>query len=142
MIINSFEGEKINSDVYIHDCIFNKMEFDYNSKTIYVFLSEPDFVIVFYNVIGFFSKTCDFWGKSPHVFGWDYIPKDESKIIKELIEENKTYNYESCKLEDYKSYIESVIITTSGDKLQIACERIEIKNTADTFDGSVSSDES
>ena len=140
MIINSFEGEKINSDVCIHDCIFNKMDFDYNSKIIYVFLSEPDVVIVYYNVIGFFSKTCDFWGKSPHVFAWKYITKDNSKIIKELITENESHNYMSCKLKDDKSYIESVIITASGDKLQIACERIEVRTTK-TGDGSLSSDE-
>ncbi len=130
----------LSTDIYIHDSIFYKMEFNYQSreKNIRVELETPyisggkRYNIDFYNVIGFDMVSCDFWGKSPHILDWEPMKSDRKVLIKRLFEEQfSDKNYNASKLANRKEsdFIETLFTFTSGDRLRIACEYIVIENT-------------
>lgn len=113
----------------IHDSIVLTIQYDYYHNTI-LFESKDDwgrnviYSLLFNNVIGFEMMSCDFWGKSPHVFDWGCEEKTDQYLINRLFAEKNTHNYMYSRLEDKDKYIEAVIDFTSGDKLRVACEYI------------------
>lgn len=121
------------SSANLHDSIFKLMTFDYAEKCLYIEVvsdnsNDRKRVIKFINVIGFNMVSCDFWGKSPHILDWSVHLTQDQSIIKKLIEEKECYHYRFSRLEDEQTYLESVILFTSGDRLTIACEQIELED--------------
>ena len=133
MVIDYSNGEvAFLTNFNIHDHIFNSMQFDYREKNIYIEItatgsSNQKYTIEFRNVIGFDMVSCDFWGKSPHILSFEFIKPSNYRLIKTLLEE-KNNNYFCSNLSKNKTFIETVFVFTSGDKLTIACEHIRKTN--------------
>lgn len=130
MIINHLNGEAFFATSFnIHDHIFNSMQFDYKEKNIYVEITATDssnekYTVEFAKVIGFEMILCDFWGKSPHILSCEFIKSSDYVLIKKLVEEEEINHYCCSSLSKNKTYIETVFVFTSGDRLTIACEYI------------------
>jgi len=131
MKINELNGNVLNTkDVYIHDDVLVFLNFNRNEKMLKLHLSKynssAEYTIEFANVIGFTMTSCDFWGASECVLDFEYVDKSERVIIPKLEEEwLKNPNLTNGCL--YDGYIETLLTFSSGDKLRIACESIEIK---------------
>ena len=129
MRIDAFNCTAIDSDVYIHDFLFENMQYDYLKNKITIRLineSSPERIqmIEFYNVIGFDMVACDFWGASPYVLDWESIEKESQKFVKKFLTEKQDNNYEYARICADNEYVESVITFISGDRLTVACEYI------------------
>lgn len=121
-IINS---KKIN----IHDSVFKGMFFDYDEKKVHIKVvnvgsESKTYSIEFFNVIGFEMVSCDFWGKSPHVFDWSALKEENQHLIKSLFQEQQNNNYQYSRITDKTKFLETFFTFTSGDRLRIACEFI------------------
>lgn len=130
MIIDITCGKVINSkDVYIHDDIVEMICFSRKEKKLHLSIlkqgiDEQKATIDFLQVIGFEMTACDFWGRSPHVFDFEYIPTSEQILIPKLFEKKGDNNFPYCSLKDRDKYLETLITFTSGDQLRVACEEI------------------
>lgn len=133
MRMDAFNGSIINTNKkYIHDYIFKGLKFDYLKKNVYAFLLKPNseediITISFCNVLGLDMISCDFWGKSPHVFDWEFVEGEESLLTSRLFEEKNTHNYLNTKLDYMTNHIETIISLISGDLLTITCEYIDFE---------------
>lgn len=131
MKIYDKNGSIINSrQVYIHDNTFYQMNFNWETKNLYIILANDTnkndtYIIQFMNVIGFNMTSCNFWGISPYVLDFEYIEHKERTLIPKLYDEySKNLKDPTCNLEKNIDYIETAITFKSGDKLIIACEYI------------------
>ena len=98
MRIDAFNYTAIDSDVYIHDFLFEDMQYNYIQNKITIRLinetsPERKEIIEFYNVIGFDMVACDFWGTSPYVLDWESIEKENQKLVKKFLAEKQNNNY-------------------------------------------------
>ena len=140
MVIDYSNGEVVFlTSLNMHDHIFNGIQFDYGEKKIYAEItatgsSNQKYAIEFINVIGFEMVSCDFWGKSPHILDFEFIKPHEHRLLKKLLEEGKNNNYFCSNLYRNKTYIETVLVFASGDRLTIACECIRV-DTGDKGQG-------
>ena len=133
MRIDAFNYTAIDSDVYIHDFLFEDMQYNYIQNKITIRLinetsPERKEIIEFYNVIGFDMVACDFWGTSPYVLDWESIEKENQKLVKKFLAEKQNNNYEYARICAESEYVESIITFISGDRLTIACEYILYEN--------------
>lgn len=130
MIINESNGEIINSKkVYIHDDILTLLQFSRLDKKMILnfnkYNSCDEYKICFFNVLGFEMSSCDFWGESECLFDFEYVKQSERVIIPKLLKEWDTVPVLVSPI-NYENFIEVLFTFSSGDKLRIACEEIEI----------------
>lgn len=128
MIINAANAKILNSgEIYIHDDILEDLHFDHIKYKLRLtvadeLVEENKYYIDFLNVVGFKMSSCDFWGRSPHIFDFEYVDSDDNTIVLELLK--RVQKDSPCRLDNPKKYFESVITFTSGDRLIVACESI------------------
>lgn len=132
MKIDIYNANVINTNnVNIHDYIFEKLEFIYSEKNIYITLSNFDSeqqskIIVFYDVVGINMVSCDFWGRSLYVLDWEFVDGNEKRLINKLFETKECHKYVNSTLEKPENYIETNMTLSSGDVLTIACRYIDL----------------
>ncbi len=132
MRIENSNGNIINSEIYIHDDIFNNLLYEKDSNTLKLLLSkaneyESKYEINYINVIAFEMTSCNYWGKSPHILDFEYVEHNNCKLLPALYEKQKGMPYNpECKLACKNDYIETVITFSSGDQMIVVCESIEI----------------
>ena len=132
MKIENSNGNIINTEIYIHDDIFNNLLYDKNSNTLRLLLSksnecEDKYEINYINVIAFEVTSCDYWGKSPHILDFEYVEYSNCKLLPALYEKQKKMPYNpECRLTYKKEYIDTIITFTSGDQMTVVCEYIDI----------------
>ena len=73
--------------------------------------------------------NCNFWGISPHILDFEYMPKDKQKLLPKLLKKQLKYNHPLSKKIEKNIYIEIVITFTSGDTLTIVCKEIIISDS-------------
>ena len=129
MRIDKFNIETINTkQVYIHDDILDRLQFDKIGKKLHLEFSQSclhgrKYTIDFINVIGFEITSCDFWGMSHHVLDFEYVECSNQRVLPKIRNkwaEVSQYNF----VPSYQNYIETLITFSSGDQLFIACEYI------------------
>jgi len=130
MLIYESNGKVINTkQVYIHDDILLYLAFDRNKKILKLTFSKHSdrlYIINFINVIGFTMTSCDFWGASEYVLDFEYIEPDKRTLIPSL--EKQWMNVPDSSSEvTYDDFLETLLTFSSGDRLRIACEAIEIQ---------------
>ena len=132
MRIDKSNGDIINSEVYIHDDIFNNLLYDKKTSTLKFSLSKSNdyesmYEINYINVVAFEMTSCDYWGESPHILDFEYVEYSNCKLLPKLYEEQKKMPYNpECKLIYKKEYIETIVTFTSGDQMIVVCEYIDI----------------
>lgn len=141
MIIDYKNGDIINSqDVYLHDDIFKNMTYDHSKNEICIELEtevlnfdrekQRKYCILFCNVIGIEATFCEFWGKSPHVFDFEFIDIKNEKLLPKLTNkasvesEKNSRHIDYSKLGSKTNFIETLFTMTSGDHIRIVCEKI------------------
>lgn len=144
MKLDSSNIDILNSKCFsIHDDIFKSLVFNRDIGIIDISLQKAsgdlsDYKIRYCNVIGIEMTSCDFWGRSPHVLDFEYVMYPDCKLLTTLYTMLQSPIDPRCKLSPDKNYIETIITFTSGDRLTIACESIEIEHrTGNTGDGSL-----
>lgn len=131
MIFNNINGAIINTKkINIHDDILIDLMFERKNRKLTLLLTKENRIryhMTFINVIGFDFTACNFWGNSPHVLDFEYVDMSKRNIIPKLLKiKESTLCDPTCVLETQKDFIETKMTFTSGDKLEIACEYIEI----------------
>lgn len=118
--------------VNFHDYILNDLCYDYQSRVLTMRLSHPSSThhaeLKFCNVLGVEITACDFWGVSPHVFDWISIDACNQTLIPRLRKEQEEKKYRFSNLKSSSDYLETVLITSSGNRFLIACEYILTEN--------------
>lgn len=133
MKIDIYNANIINTKhVNIHDFIFEKLEFIYSEKNIYITLSTFDSekqstIIVFCNVVGINMVSCDFWGRSLHVLDWEFVDGNKKWLTNNLYETKECHKYVNSTLDKPENYIETIMTLSSGDVLTIVCQYIDLK---------------
>lgn len=131
MRIDYTNKEIIDNEIYVHDSIFEGFLYKSTEKQLLVEFKndylEKTFNIQFYNVLILNCEMCEFWGKSPHILNWE--TSDDENLIKEMKKkqnDNKEL-YSGSLVDTEKSYVETMIILSSGDTIKIVCEYIEFQ---------------
>lgn len=133
MKIDIYNANIINTKhVNIHDFIFEKLEFIYSEKNIYITLSTFDSekqstIIVFCNVVGINMVSCDFWGRSLHVLDWEFVDGNKKWLTNNLYKTKECHKYVNSTLDKPENYIETIMTLSSGDVLTIVCQYIDLK---------------
>lgn len=118
-------------NVYIHDDILNDMKFNRQKGELCLTVNRADdfnrlYIIKYIDTAAFEMTNCNFWGISPHILDFEYIPTEKQKLLPKLLEKQLEYNHPQSKKIRDGSYIETVITFTSGDTLIIVCREIII----------------
>ena len=132
MIINKENYQILDTkEVNLHDDTLSSIFFDRNRKQLKVKCTKAskqhqEYIIYFDNVIGFQISACDFLGASECILDFQSVSHENAILIPNLIEEwQKTPDF--IPEPDYDDFIEVLFTLTSGDRLRIACESIEIE---------------
>jgi len=90
--------------------------------------------LIFNNVVGFSAITCGFWNPSGTVAILDfvYLPLEKSLLLQKLNKERERIireygEYSTGHFEKEKDFFETLTEFSSGDKLSVVCEYIEIE---------------
>lgn len=122
-------NKELLTKTYIHDDVIIDFKYDVLERVLILTLIdgfsletlgyELEYKIGFYNVIGFNSTSCEFWGPIDRINGMISVSKENQIIIPNLFKKSNNMNSNLTKEEDY---IELEIEFISGDYLNIACE--------------------
>lgn len=116
----------------VHDTQCYAVNFAYENKTLLLLLlgereEDASLEIRFYGVLGYEMTSCDFWGPSPHVFGWSLVPDNERTLLPRYLAEAGEYGYDQTGLQRNQEYMEIEVQFTSGDTLAVLCCSITIQ---------------
>ena len=80
----------------------------------------------FLDVIGFEMSSCDFWGESLRILGFEYVPPESQVLVPRLFNKKQEggESFAFCKMKNRESYLETLMTFRSGDQLRVACENI------------------
>lgn len=116
----------------VHDKQCYAVYFAYESKTLLLLLlgereEDASLEIRFYDVLGYEMTSCDFWGPSPHVFGWSLVPDNERTLLPRFLSKAQEHDFDQTSLQRNQEYMEIEVQFTSGDTLTVLCGSIDIQ---------------
>ena len=116
----------------VHDKQCCAVNFAYENKTLLLRLlgervEDASMEIRFNGVLGYEMTSCDFWGPSPHVFGWSLIPDNERTLLPRYLAEAEEHGLDQTSIQRNREYMEIEVQFTSGDTLTVLCCSIDIQ---------------
>lgn len=116
----------------IHDAKCEEWTFEYASKRLTIRLNHGDGAsgiinLIFEDVYVHHMTSCDYWGASPHIYGFELIASMSSGLYKQMIDEIKNMGYVNSRMSDDRKLIEARIQFTSGDLLTVLCQHVIIE---------------
>ena len=136
MKINYRTVEKLN-EIYLHDAVFEGFNYDYEKKQVIIEMAawgteteryDRRYRFTFFNTLGIEVLAGDFWGPTPHVYDWETVSGAEGDFVKKIINEDKFDNLK-YRIENIEYILNTTIEISSGDKVKIVCETIEVEKT-------------
>lgn len=132
MIIDVNNGKIINSkEVYLHDDFLDDMRFNFLEKKLHLSVlyfrdRSHRYSVDFLDVIGFEMSSCDFWGGSLRILGFEYVPQENQVLVLRLFNKKQEggESFAFCKMKSRENYLETLMTFASGDQLRVACENI------------------
>lgn len=116
----------------VHDKQCCAVNFAYENKTLLLRLlgeraEDASMEIRFNGVLGYEMTSCDFWGPSPHVFGWSLIPDNKRTLLPQYLAEAEEHGLDQTSIQRNREYMEIEVQFTSGDTLMVLCCSIDIQ---------------
>lgn len=116
---------------FVHDMQCHAVNFAYENKTLLLLLlgereEDASLEIRFHGVLGYEMTSCDFWGPSPHVFGWRLILDEERVLLPRYLAEAGAHGLDQTSIRKDQEYMEIEVEFTSGDSLKVLCCSIGI----------------
>ena len=116
----------------VHDMQCYAVNFAYENKTLLLLLigehaEDASLEIRFNGVLGYEMTSCDFWGPSPHVFGWSLVPDNERALLPRYLAEAEEHGLDQTSIQRNREYMEIEVQFTSGDTLTLLCRCIDIQ---------------
>ena len=132
MIINSSNANIINTKaVDLHDYMFRSIEYDFIDSVVKIKYGLGK-EIIFYSVLGISTVACRFWGETdPAILDFVYVPESDRIILPKLLKEREDGiqqygKHAEGRMKTDTTYIEVLLVLSTGDRITIVCESIEI----------------
>ncbi len=129
MVISNANKSIIKTDVYVHDSVFEGMNYNYENREINMKCDnaylKKKFFFHFYDVIYFEIQSCEFWCPGPNINDW-IIPDQELKLEElQAIQKAHSSDYDCSRLTENTEYWSSYFLLSSGDTILIICKEVD-----------------
>lgn len=125
-------------NICVHDAVFNGFCYDYsNNRVSFCVIEQLRKKRIYFhltNVIGFNMQSCDFWGKSPHIYDLEIVKDYNTSLLKRIIDLRDSENYVTARIDDPSKFMELKFILTSGDTFEIVFEHLKVREELFTDD--------
>ena len=114
----------------LHDAVCEKWSFDYGHKELMLFFQSADgkkYRMIYRGVYAHQMVSCDFWGPSPRIYGFEVVEKQSGLLYNQLVQ---TVACEACEepfISELADSIETEMQFISGDVLCVLCKSISVE---------------
>lgn len=114
----------------LHDAVCEKWTFDYQNKALMLFFQSDDgrkHRMIYHDVYAHQMVSCDFWGPSPHIYGFEAVEKQSGYLYSQLVQTITRGNYGEAFIGELADSIETEMQFISGDVLRVLCKSISVE---------------
>lgn len=119
-----------NSAPNLHDAVCEKWTFDYQNKELVLFFQSDDgedHRMIYHDVYAHQMVSCDFWGSSPHIYGFEVLEKQSGFLYSQLVQTITRGNYGESFISELADSIETEMQFISGDVLRVLCKSVSVE---------------
>ena len=114
----------------LHDAVCEKWSFDYGHKELVLFFQSDDgkkHRMTYRGVYAHQMVSCDFWGPSPRIYGFEVVEKQSGLLYNQLVQTITREAYEESFISELTNGIETKMKFISGDVLFVLCKSILVE---------------